>query len=412
VSASSSSNSNGRPLGRDALLAEEAQVKKLLEQAKGEMVNIGQKRRNLATLLTQRDVQREELLKVTHRIETLQAEGALGGRLSIISAGEVPLAPSRNLRLPVAAAGLLAAGFFPASLMLLWSLYKGRFRFSDDAQHNLGHQLPLLGILPMLEENVSEQDAVAAQCVHQIRVQLQGRRNDAMTQSSPSSRVLMVTSATAAEGKTSLTLSLGLSFAASGMRTLVIDFDLAGRRLSRTLSAANLPGLPEALAAGHVNGYTQELNALSILTAGSADVLDANTINAASVHRLIASARKDYDVVLIDTGPILGSIEGSLAAREVDGAIMTIARGREQSLVARALSQLKVLGAPVEGVVFNRAEPRDFFRSVYVSSVRHDEDGHIAGTRDPAYARCPFGPLVRAVLSSLPKALLAAPGEN
>ncbi len=396
-------NPSAPPMSKDALVAEEKQVTRLLEQAKQEMIALGVKRRNLQNLTTLRDANRDELIRVTRRVESLVSEGALGGRLSVISAGEVPVAPSRNLRLPAAAVGMLAGGMLPGALLLLWGLCRGRYRYSDDALANVGHGVPLLGILPMLNDDPSEQDAVAAQCVHQIRVHLHS--SDTLQRS----RAYVVTSSTAGEGKTSLSLALGISFAASGVRTLVIDCDLAARQLTRSLTEATLPGLPEALAAGHVNGYTQDMAGLSVLTAGSADSLDANTIDPASMRRLIENARQNYSVILIDTGPILGSIEGSLAAREADGAILTISRGQEQPLVKRALGELQNLGTSVVGVVFNRAESRDFYRSVYVSNYRPNPYRHEARSdlRPSQAVRSPLGPLVRAVLASLPKALRA-----
>ena len=73
---------------------------------------------------------------------------------------------------------------------------------------------PLLGILPDLK-NVSDEEqlSAAARCIHQMRVLLRTLANGR-----PSS-IYLITSSTAKEGKTSLTMSLGLSFAASGLRT-------------------------------------------------------------------------------------------------------------------------------------------------------------------------------------------------
>src|SRR6185295_9306504 len=98
---------------------------------------------------------------------------------------------------------------------------------------------------PDLRESDSvEHRAAAARCIHQIRVLLRawsaGRK----------SSVYLVTSTTAKEGKTSLTMSLGLSFAASGARTLVIDCDLVGRHFTNALDAGKMRGLHEALEDG------------------------------------------------------------------------------------------------------------------------------------------------------------------
>jgi capsular exopolysaccharide synthesis family protein len=370
-------------------------VKDLLADARNDMVTIAQKRAEIAKLNKTRDDDRDELLKVTRRIDSLQAESALGGRLSVVSAGEIPVTPLKDYRKYAAAAGVLGFGFLPSAVVLLYGMVRGRYRYSEDAHVAIGAKVPLLGILPRLKNASSKQDALAAQSIHQIRVLLQS------TNFGNDSRVFMITSAAPGEGKTSLTLSLALSFAGSHVRTLVIDCDLAARRLTKSLNCGDQRGLPEALAAGHTNGFVQDFGGLSILTAGAATSLDASTLGTRSMQALISSARKEYDVVLIDTGPILGSVEAALAAREVDGAILTISAGQAESLVARSLERLRTLRTNVVGAVFNRADAKDFGQAVYASSYSEmlkKEREHPAG--EPVLT-CPFGPLVRAVLASL-----------
>jgi len=75
-------------------------------------------------------------------------------------------------------------------------------------------------------------------------------------------------------------------------------------------------------------------------------------------------------VVLIDTGPILGSIEASLVTAAADAVILTVARGQQRPMVERSLGHLAAIGARFAGVVFNRAQARDFARSISGISLR------------------------------------------
>ena len=155
----------------------------------------------------------------------LRTEGSLsvGGRLSVISSAEIPLSPDRDPRQKWALIGGSAGFGLPLCLLIGLGLIRRRYDFSDETEWDIGLAAPLLGVLPDLRESdTAERRSAAARCVHQIRVLLgawSGRRR---------SSVYLVTSTTAKEGKTSLTMSLGLSFAASGARTLVIDCDLVG----------------------------------------------------------------------------------------------------------------------------------------------------------------------------------------
>jgi hypothetical protein len=108
--------------------------------------------------------------------------------------------------------------------------------------------------------------------------------------------------------------------------------------------------------------------------------------------------------VLLDTGPMLGSIEASVLAQEADGAVMVICRGQHRGLVQKAMRRLRSLGTPVLGFVFNRAKPQDFQRSV-CASASQPGDGVVAAGRSPlseAESLMRFGPVVRAVASTLP----------
>ena len=103
--------------------------------------------------------------------------------------------------------------------------------------------MTLLGILPNLPDRLTDpaQAATAAHCVHQIRTMLQINAGE-------DSNVFAVTSASPGDGKTSLTLALGLSFAASGSRTLLIDCDLVGAGLTSRLDMGGPNGVLEAMA--------------------------------------------------------------------------------------------------------------------------------------------------------------------
>jgi capsular exopolysaccharide synthesis family protein len=220
-------------------------------------------------------------------------------------------------------------------------------------------------------------------------------------------RAFMVTSASTGDGKTSLTMALGLSFAASGSKTLVIDCDMVGQGLTHRLKAHNVPGLIETLNLGTLRGHVRKTasKGLYVLPIGTADAVHAGVLSPQSIKRLLAACREHFDIVVIDTGPILGSLEASVVAAEVDGVIVAVARGQQQPLVEKAVKLLRSIGANLFGIVFNRAEQRDFQRSVASASIRSQSATKPAESRlllpesDESFR---FGPLARSVASSVP----------
>jgi len=300
-------------------------------------------------------------------IESEIAPTGISGRINIVSTGEEPYRPAFDSRKKLAAMGMVLGGGIPFAVVMLLGLVDRRYRYSDETAGG-GVRPPLLGILPYLPEKMqdSEQAGIAAHCVHQIRTLLQigGSEHDR--------RVFAITSPTSGDGKTSLSLSLGLSFATSGARTCLIDFDMIGGGLTSAMQAKTELGLMDAVNQGHLNGHIKATGFpnLSLVPIGTDDAQDVSRLSPESVRRIIDEARERFDIVIIDTGPILGSIEASLVTAASDGVVLALGRGQARHQADRAIEHLSNVGASIMGLVFNRAQAGDFRRAVTSASVR------------------------------------------
>jgi Mrp family chromosome partitioning ATPase len=219
-----------------------------------------------------------------------------------------------------------------------------------------------------------ERTRIAAYFVHRVRALLQIR------QQAQGHTTFAVTSPTAGDGKTSLTAALGASFALSGARTLLIDCDMEGAGLSCRLApgAAGTdgaaegyrdtgPGLSDVLAGLPLPmGITPTgVERLHLLPNGSGPM--RARLSPESLRRILRAARKDFDAILIDCGPALGSVEAAVAAAEADGVIVVFSRGGQRPLAEKAMSLLLGAGARVAGVVFNRARWEELSATDYSS---------------------------------------------
>ncbi len=398
-------------LSLEALQADAAGVQRLYDEAKAEMSALSAKGVEMENLNSEAKKISDQLGEIDRRFQLLQMEMGVASRLSIISNGEAPVSPFKDQRMKLAGMGGLAGLLLPAGLLVGWSRLRPQYRYAHDATHG-GQSGTLLGILPNLPANMNDPQkaADASQAVHQIRVMLQ------LSRPSSTHPVWLLTSAAPGEGKTSLTLALGLSFSASGCKTLLIDADLVGQKLSRGLEVDTTGGgLYQAMQHGRLNGSvmaTSHAN-LSILSTGQADARHAFTLSQEAIVKVLADARKQYDVVLVDSGPILGSVEAAMLAPKVDGVIMTIARQQQRPMVERAKAYLQSIGAKIEGMVFNKAESTDFYRSGQGPSVRSFSANLAAPRTDAAakqYQR--FGSLVDSVASMLPATDTAPAGDK
>jgi polysaccharide biosynthesis transport protein len=400
----------------------------------------------------------QSLEETKQRLDQLNVEEKMvSGRLEVVDPSR-PLFPSSDKRRQRAILGGAAGGLLGFGLVVLLGIMDRRIRSSDDAR---AYTAPasLLGTLPQLPTDLSDQlqAHLAARCVHHIRAVLQVGLGPTQQ------HVLAVSSASDGVGKTSLTLAMGLSYAESGARVLLIDGDLHGggltlrlgaivrRRLGRLLLARGRVtreqldaaldraqrskrrlgevlleqgtvtsqeldevlsaqqegrlGLLEALADGELAAYVTPTGtpSLFIVPRGQASEADASRVSPTAIERLVAQARTQFDVVIMDTGPVVGSVESSLLCAAADNVLLVTARGEDRRLLARALTMLQSVNAHLAGIVYNRADAKDFDRSVSTyQSQRLPAAGHAASPAvPPAGDAIPGGDPARSVASAL-----------
>jgi len=345
----------------EQLESRKAQFQTLLERARREAITLGRKKLQISSLREQVDEKKQLLDDTRRRLESIRVESQASqtGRVTIAQRGDLPVSPDKDRRLPLAAAG---AGFGAAlsfGLFFLVGYVRDGYRFIDELQDVEG-SAPLLGTLPDLSGGDLESDELAALSVHHLRNVLQLRDGRGRN------LVYTITSATSGDGKTSLTLALGMSFAVSGRRTLLLDADLVGRGLTHELGLDGADGLCQAVddaqSAGRVHGTRAA--GLEAMPAGSAEEFEPEKLSHRNLSALLEGLREQYEVILIDTGPLLGSLESNLVAVLSDGVVLTVSRGRSPKLVEASLERLRRLGARCAGLVFNKATAHDLERSV------------------------------------------------
>jgi Mrp family chromosome partitioning ATPase len=293
------------------------------------------------------------LTELDRQATELKTQGTFAGKIEVITAGVVPLLPVQDNRPKTAAIGALAGAGFPTALLLLWGLRSRRLRSADDVV--TGTSVPrLLGILPQLPRGrvSATRQSVWNFCVHQVRVMLQARD----TAGNERSRAYLITSSAPGEGKSMLTHALGRSFAQSGFRTLVVDCDLIAQGLTRRLAVDYDNDLATCMKTGRFDGCTYKADESGLRVLPVRSGLHVDRLSRAALRRLLDGARRQFDVVLVDSGSILGSIEAAMLAPEVDGVVLTVTRGQEQPLVEKTLRHLTAIGGKVVGTVFNRAK--------------------------------------------------------
>jgi hypothetical protein len=147
---------------------------------------------------------------------------------------------------------------------------------------------------------------------------------------------------------------------------------------------------------------------LCILPLGSAMPTDVSKLSPAIIRSILDQARQHFDVILIDTGPIPGSLEASVAAAAADGVVLVVSRGEHRPMAERSIQHLLDIGAKLAGMVFNRAEGRDMDLATTtkrLSSFDRRSGKSVSVQRQAQQADSKgFGPMALAVATKTPAA--------
>jgi polysaccharide biosynthesis transport protein len=170
-------------------------------------------------------------------------------------------------------------------------------------------------------------------------------------------RTLMLTSPSPSEGKSTISAHLAMAHAMQGRKTLLIDADLRRPSVHRQFSIPNTQGLSNVLNNEvewqSVVVSSVEASNLDIITAGPASRRAADLVSGELTKVLEAAAAK-YDLVILDTPPLLGFSEPLQMATLVDGVlIVALAGSTNRKALRTAISMLTRLRANLLGVVLN-----------------------------------------------------------
>lgn len=279
--------------------------------------------------------------------------------------------PSAAVKAPdkrpmLAGMGFVAGAFMGVAGVVAFGSFRREFRYVDDLE-TIRSLPPLLGTLPELERHDPENERIAAVSVHNLRNTLQSIQG----YSDKTSVVIACTSAEPGDGKTTLIQSLGASYALTGLRTILVDMDLVGGGLTARLGLSGRRGVADLLTGLEPtkcikHTQTEKLYAMPV---GDTTKCRPEQLASRPILQVIDWLRERFDVILMDTGPVLGSLEAGIVTAAADQVLLVVARGQADVVVQAAVSRLERLGVRSSGLVFNRADPEDLRRSLSAASV-------------------------------------------
>ncbi len=298
--------------------------------------------------------------------ETSSQEGIQESDARIVSRAKVPTGQSApNVPLNLMLGLVLGIGAGLAAVVLAELLDSG-LTTSEEVELRIG--LPALGAVPMMssvadavDRDLTPVDYVVAKPLSAFTEALRSLRASILySRLGGATKVVALTSALPAEGKTTTAVCLTRVSAQAGATVLIIDCDLRRRNVNRLLGIDPAVGLVEVL-----NGSVTLDQALIhdapsgawVLPLASGGFTPKDVFGSAAMDSLLAEVRQRFDLVILDTAPTLAVSDTRILTAKADVTVF-LARWRktpEKAIVA-ALKTLDQAGAHVSGVALTQVD--------------------------------------------------------
>ena len=191
-------------------------------------------------------------------------------------------------------------------------------------------------------------------------------------------KTIVITSSSPQEGKTLVAANLALNMAQAGKKTLLIGSDLRKPSIGKLFGIESTPGLTEVLLGNcHWHDTVRTvvdlvlgevtfeevilapgLDNLHLITSGSVPRNPATLVDSIRFTEFINEAKKEYDLLIFDTPPILSATDAVIIGTKVDGVLLVYRIGAvSRLLLRRAANQLEQVKGHVLGVILNGMRP-------------------------------------------------------
>jgi succinoglycan biosynthesis transport protein ExoP len=322
----------------------------------------------------------EDLLRKLKEAGVLQ--GLKASDITVVDPGRVPAKPKKPnvpLYMAIAIAAGLLLGFAGT---LVAEAVDHRIQTIEQVERLLG--APLVGILPKYGKDRNELDSLRqvrtldaprsaySEAVRGLRATLVPARSTAEPP-----RVVVVTSASPEEGKSLTVKNLAVSVAQQGKRVLLLDADLRRPADQKGVEFSGKHGLSQLLSGEDAAASIVQVDGmpnLFVLPAGPVPNNPSELLSSARMGKLISELRTQFDLILIDTPPVLPVVDALILCELADSTLLVARHGvTPQASLKRAYQTLLTrtprsqIGIVLNGVTMNS----DAYYSYYGQKTAH-----------------------------------------
>lgn len=364
-----------------------------LNESKRELLDLQGRSIQYTILKRETDTNRQLYDGLLQRLKEVGvAGGADTNNVSVVDKAEVPnhkFKPSLRFNALIAA---LIGLFGGIGLAFLFEHLDDTVKQPEDLERLLG--IATLGVIPLIRGGGKDRDkdsaglalsaiedprSAFAEAYRSVRTALQFSTADGAP------RVLMLTSTSAGEGKSTSALSLGIHFAQAGKRVLLVDADLRNPSLHRTLEIENTQGLTNVLA-GEAQAYAvtkpTTVSNLFIMPTGPLPPNPAELLSGAKMLALINLAAEKFDHVIIDGPPVLGLADALVLGNLAEATILVVEAGiTRRGFAQNAIKRLRSSHTRLLGGILVKVDARGNAYGYHQNYYYYNRDAEVSANR-------------------------------
>ncbi|GCD18577.1 polysaccharide biosynthesis tyrosine autokinase [Cellulomonas sp. H30R-01] len=321
------------------------------------LINVTVTDENPAVAAATADAIAGQFKDVIGELETPADGGPSAVKVSVVREATAPTDPSSpNLKLNLAL-GLLVGLALGVGIAVLREVLDTRVRTEDDIARVT--ETSVIGTIPY-DEDAPKHPLIVQSSPHSHRAEAfrRVRTNLQFLDVADRPRSIVITSSLPGEGKSTTSINVAITLADAGTRVVLVDADLRRPAVARYMGLEGGVGLTTALIGrADVTDVIQPWGNgnLHVLPAGQVPPNPSELLGSQAMAQLLATLTSRYDVVLLDTAPLLPVTDAAILAKLTGGALLVAGSDKlHRNQLAESLSSLETVGARVLGIVLNR----------------------------------------------------------
>ena len=305
--------------------------------------------------------------------DALINEQSQPGNVLVVDKGRIPTKPSKPNRLLIVLIGIVFGGGLAFGYVLVRDYFDDTIKTPEDIQKK---NINILAWIPRIEGMelkrghefefivAKKPKSIPSEAFRALRTRVQFSNVDV-----ESFKTVLITSCLPQEGKTLVSLNLAGSIGQAGKKVLLVDCDLRKPRLHTVFGLKKHPGLVDYLFNRiPLNDiiHSSEVENMSYIFSGTIPPNPAEVLQSKAMKNFLDDIRKRFDMIILDSPPIISVTDSEILSRVVDGTILVVsAESTEVDLMTTAVGLIKNERSPFLGVVLNNFVYKNGYGSYY-----------------------------------------------